>query len=91
MNRVEGKNDGLVTTDSAFWGNFKGIWKGGGTRGISHADSVDFRRRRFSKKSKTEGVKDICDCYAEIVSNLKDKGLQMEFGNRKWKSPIVAV
>lgn len=75
VNLVEGKNDGLVTVSSATWTNFKDIWEGTTTRGISHADAVDLRRKRFAKKSYNKGVTDICDCYLSIVRELKTDGL----------------
>ena len=37
----EGENDGLLTPDSVKWGNFKGIYRGNGRRGISHCDEID--------------------------------------------------
>jgi len=35
----EGDNDGLVTPNSAKWGEFKGLISGKTSRGISHADT----------------------------------------------------
>ena len=69
----EGENDGLVTTVSAQWGDFKGVVKSNSGRGISHCDEVDLRRKRFTKKS-GDGVSDILEVYAEILKTLKDKG-----------------
>jgi triacylglycerol lipase len=74
VKRIDGENDGLVTTESAQWGNFKGILKGRTNRGISHADEVDMRRRKLSKKSEDGYVSDICDVYVQIVSDLKQLG-----------------
>jgi triacylglycerol lipase len=71
----EGKNDGLLTPESATWTNFKGIWHGATRRGISHADEVDFRRTNFSKKPHIKGVVDIRQLYISIVSELKERGL----------------
>lgn len=71
---IEGENDGLVTPRSARWGEFKGVLKGCTNRGISHADEVDMRRRRLSKKNEEGGVGDICDVYVQIVSDLKRLG-----------------
>ncbi len=70
----EGENDGLVTPESATWTNFKGVLRGPSNRGISHADEVDLRRMRFTKKADKEGVSDIVGVYIKIVSELKDKG-----------------
>ena len=48
---IEGVSDGMVTPSSAAWTNFRGVLKGVTNRGISHLDSVDFRRHRFTKKT----------------------------------------
>jgi len=66
-NLIEGDNDGLVQVDSAKWGDFKGIIKGKKLRGVSHADTVDLRRKNYS------GI-DIRDIYIDIVEDLKFKG-----------------
>lgn len=71
---AEGKNDGLVTVSSAAWTNFKGVWEGASLRGISHADAVDLRRRKFCKRRTGSGVSDICNCYIELVKDLKRDG-----------------
>jgi triacylglycerol lipase len=71
---IEGENDGLLVPDSVKWGEFKGIYRGVGRRGISHCDEVDMRRMRFSRK-KGDGVSDIIDVYKTIVTGLQSKGL----------------
>jgi triacylglycerol lipase len=71
---IEGENDGLVTPESAKWGNFKGILKGNTNRGISHADEVDARRMKLSARKDTGDINDICDVYVKIVSDLKSMG-----------------
>lgn len=68
---IEGENDGLLTPESVKWGEFKGIYKGTGRRGISHCDEVDMRRRVFSKK-KGNGVSDILEVYEEIYATLSE-------------------
>ena len=65
---IEGDNDGLVSIDSAKWGEFKGVLEGKTRRGISHADAVDFRRH-------TSKSFDICQTYIDIVTELKNSGL----------------
>ncbi len=70
---IEGENDGLLTPASVKWGNFKGVYRGIGRRGISHCDEIDMRRRPLSKK-RGEGVSDISDIYKEIVSDLSRLG-----------------
>ena len=74
VRRIEGENDGLVTPESAKWGEFKGILKGRSNRGISHADEVDMRRRRLSRKNEAGFVSDICDIYVKIVRDLRQNG-----------------
>lgn len=73
INRIEGENDGLVTPDSAKWGEFRGVFTGVGRRGISHCDEVDMRRRPLAKKE-GNGVRDILDLYADIARGLIEKG-----------------
>lgn len=74
INLVEGENDGIVTAKSAEWTNFKGILRGSTGRGISHADEVDIRRMKFSKKVKDGCISDICDVYLQVVRDLKQRG-----------------
>ena len=74
INIIEGENDGLVTPESAKWTNFKGVLKGSTNRGISHADEVDLRRMKLSKKIESGYVNDICEVYVQIVSDLKSMG-----------------
>ncbi len=73
VGKIEGENDGLLSPDSVKWGNFKGIYRGAGKRGISHCDEIDLRRRPLSKKA-ADGVSDIVDVYKEIVSDLINNG-----------------
>lgn len=65
---LDGDNDGLVSTDSMKWGNFLGILKSSGNKGISHGDMIDLTRKNIS------GF-DVCEFYVELVSGLKEKGL----------------
>lgn len=69
----EGESDGLITPESARWGDFRGVVRTNSNRGISHCDEVDLRRRRFTKKS-GDGVSDILDVYVEILERLKSRG-----------------
>jgi triacylglycerol lipase len=71
---AEGENDGLVTPASAAWADYRGELRGATGRGISHADAVDFRRRRFTQKTCAGGISDICELYMAIASGLKEKG-----------------
>lgn len=70
---IEGENDGLLTPDAVKWGEFMGVHRGTGRRGISHCDEVDLRRRRLSSKS-GEGVSDIVNIYQKIASDLSAHG-----------------
>jgi triacylglycerol lipase len=64
---TEGENDGLVSIDSAKWGEFKGVFKNKRRRGISHGDMIDLRRDDYREF-------DVIEKYVEIVSELKNKG-----------------
>lgn len=74
ISRIDGENDGLVTPASAEWSNFRGILRGSTRRGISHADEVDMRRRKLSKRTQVGHVQDICDVYMQIARDLKERG-----------------
>lgn len=63
----EGENDGLVSVDSAKWGEFKGVLSNKSRRGISHGDIIDLRRDDY------KGF-DIIEKYVLVVSDLKQKG-----------------
>ncbi len=64
---TEGNNDGLVSVNSAKWGEFKGTLKNKYFRGISHGDIIDLRRDDYKQF-------DVIEKYVEIVSELKNKG-----------------
>ena len=70
---IEGDNDGLVTVDSARWGQHCILLKGNAARGVSHLDEIDLRRSPFSRKD-GEGIKDICRVYEDMVTDLKQRG-----------------
>ena len=71
---IEGDNDGLVSVESAKWGESFTLLKGRTNRGISHLDEIDFRRSRFSSGNAEAGVADICDVYRSIVKGLRERG-----------------
>ncbi len=73
VNAIEGENDGLLTPEAMTWGEFKGVYRGVGRRGISHCDEIDLRRRPLSRKS-GDGVSDILDIYKQIVLDLQESG-----------------
>lgn len=60
-------NDGLVTEESAKWGNYKGAFRNDCRRGISHGDMIDLKREDY------KGF-DVIETYVEIVKGLKDMG-----------------
>ena len=64
---TEGDNDGLVSIESAKWGEFRGILENKHYRGISHGDIIDLRRDDYK-------AFDVIEKYVEIVSELKEKG-----------------
>ena len=66
---TSGDNDGLVTVESAKYGEFKGVIEGKGLRGVSHADAVDLRRRDNRSFN-------IIEQYVKIIDNLREKGFQ---------------
>lgn len=71
---IEGPNDGLVTVESASWGENVHILKPNAFRGISHLDAIDLRRFPLTKRT-GDGVSDICDIYVQIVEDLQKRGL----------------
>lgn len=64
---IDGKNDGLVTVESAKWGEFRGVFTNKYRRGISHGDVIDLKREDY------RGF-DVVETYVKIVSDLKNKG-----------------
>ena len=71
---IEGDNDGLVSVESAKWGEAFTLLTGRTNRGVSHYDEIDFRRAPFSSRSSGDGVADICDVYKSIVYDLVERG-----------------
>lgn len=64
----EGENDGLVSVESSKHGDYLGCYSTKGKRGVSHGDLIDLMRENIREF-------DICECYVNIVSELKAKGL----------------
>jgi len=44
---LDGSNDGLVTVESAVWGEFRGVIENGRLRGISHGDVIYLTREDY--------------------------------------------
>lgn len=64
---VDGRNDGLVTPESAMWGEFRGTLANRKHRGISHGDMIDLKREDY------KGF-DVVEFYVGLVRELKDRG-----------------
>lgn len=60
-------NDGLVSVDSAKWGNFRGVFASTTHRGIGHGDLVDMNRADYTGFN-------VLDAYITIVADLKNRG-----------------
>lgn len=69
----EGENDGLLPPEAVRWGEFRGVVRGSGRRGVSHCDEIDLRRRPMTR-AQGEGVSDIVDVYTDIVRDLRARG-----------------
>lgn len=63
----DGENDGLVSIDSAKWGNFLGTITIDKKRGLSHADMIDLVHRDI------KGF-DASEFYVGLLSDLKERG-----------------
>ncbi|MFV0424018.1 MAG: esterase/lipase family protein [Bacilli bacterium] len=63
----DGKNDGLVSVESAKWGSRFILLDPHGKRGISHGDMIDLNR---------ENIKgfDVREFYVELINGLKMRG-----------------
>ncbi|WP_152360168.1 esterase/lipase family protein [Microlunatus speluncae] len=61
------ENDGLVSVDSAKWGEFRGVLRSTSKRGVSHGDLVDMHREDYPGFN-------VLDTYIKIVADLKDRG-----------------
>lgn len=73
IKHFEGANDGLVSVDSAKWGEIFATLRSNSFRGISHLDAIDFRRHCLTRK-KGDGISDICTFYIALVEDLKGRG-----------------
>ena len=67
VRHFDGKNDGLVSVDSAKWGSRFTLLEPCGKRGISHGDVVDLNRENIP------GF-DVREFYVERVADLKRRG-----------------
>ncbi len=67
IKKLEGDNDGLVSVESAKWGDFRKTYVSTTRRGVSHGDTIDLKREDY------RGF-DVVEQYVELVSDLKNKG-----------------
>ena len=67
VKHFDGKNDGLVSVDSAKWGEKFVLLEPSGSRGISHGDVIDLNRENIP------GF-DVREFYVGLVSDLKKRG-----------------
>lgn len=68
VKHFDGENDGLVSIESAKWGDTCKVLYPPGRRGISHGDMIDLNRENIP------GF-DVREFYVNLVSDLKRKGL----------------
>ena len=67
VKHFDGRNDGLVSVDSARWGTKFTLLEPEGKRGITHGDVVDLNRENIP------GF-DVREFYVNLVSDLKNPG-----------------
>ncbi len=67
MCRSDKVNDGLVSLESAKWGEFRQVFTSKRLRGISHGDIIDLGRQDYKGFN-------VIETYINIVSELKTKG-----------------
>jgi len=73
IKRVDGPNDGMVSVESAQWGEFRGAIRGAGYRGVSHADEVDLRRQDIEIEPLL-GATTVRGLYAAMAAELGQMG-----------------
>ncbi|MGN1147715.1 MAG: esterase/lipase family protein, partial [Lachnospiraceae bacterium] len=66
VKKYEGDNDGLVSVNSAIWGNYLGLLTAG-KKGISHGDLIDLTHKNI------KGF-DVKEFYVQLFADLKEKG-----------------
>ncbi len=67
VKHFDGKNDGLVSIESAKWGTSYKLLEPKGKRGISHGDMIDLNRENIADF-------DVREFYVELISSLKVRG-----------------
>lgn len=74
IKEMEGPNDGLVSVESAKWGDFQGIYPDFGVWGISHPAAADSGICKSSRSKAGEHRRDITYLYMDIAGRLKNMG-----------------
>ncbi len=67
VRHFDGPNDGLVSVDSAVWGDKHTLITVSGKRGVSHGDVIDLNRENIP------GF-DVREFYVNLVSDLRQRG-----------------
>ena len=67
VKHFDGENDGLVSVDSALWGNVHAILRPKAGRGISHGDMIDLNRENIPEFY-------VSVFYLNILKDLKETG-----------------
>lgn len=67
VKRFDKKSDGLVSVDSARWGESFTLLEPRGKRGISHGDMIDLNRENIADF-------DVREFYVSLVNKLKQRG-----------------
>lgn len=67
VKHFDGRNDGLVSVESARWGSRFTLIEPSGKRGISHGDMVDLNRENIP------GF-DVREFYVSLAADLKQRG-----------------
>lgn len=67
VKHFDGENDGLVSIESALWGEVYSILRMKGKRGISHADLIDLNREDIP-------AFDVREFYVNLITDLKKRG-----------------
>ncbi|QNL43358.1 triacylglycerol lipase [Oscillibacter hominis] len=68
VKHFDGQNDGLVSVDSARWGERFTLLEPSGGRGISHGDVIDLNRENIQSF-------DVREFYVQLAAGLKERGL----------------
>lgn len=67
LKTLDGPNDGMVTPESAKWGNFRTLITTSTLRGVSHGDIIDLTREDLREF-------DVIQFYIQLVAELKEMG-----------------